>query len=97
MSVAREIGKLDSEARQHEMAQEYLAGELTTGQAQAQATKKGSGARGSDASKQSKKWTQSGVSITVASGPGVTLADIAEALEQRALVLRADGRTKRVA
>ncbi|WP_145436622.1 hypothetical protein [Lacipirellula limnantheis] len=95
VSVAREIGKLDSEARQHEMAQEYLAGELTTGQAQA--TKKGSGAKGSDAAKQSKKWTQSGISITVAYGRGVTLADIAEALEQRAQLLRADGRTKRAA
>ena len=97
VSVAREIIKLESQDAQAKMAADYLAGELTTGQAQAQATKKGSGAKGSDASKQSKKWTQSGISITVAYGRGVTLADIAEALEQRAQTLRADGRTKRAA
>lgn len=97
VSVAREIIKLESQEAQAKMAADYLAGELTTGQAQAQATKNGSGARGSDASKQSKKWTQSGISITVAYGRGVSLADIAEALEQRAQMLRADGRTKRAA
>lgn len=98
VSVAREICKLDSEAKQREMAEEYLAGELTTGQAQAQASKIGGrGKGGGDAAKQSKKWTQNGISITVAYGRSVTLADIADALEERVRLLRSDGRTKKAA
>lgn len=97
VSVAREICKLDSEAKQHEMAKEYLAGELTTGQAQVQASKAAGRGKGGEPAKQSKKWTQDGIGITVAYGRGVTLADIAAALEERARLLRSDGRTKKAA
>lgn len=97
VSVAREICKLDSEAKQQAMASEYLAGELTTGEAQAKASKTGSRSKGNDSTKQSKKWTQSGVSIVVSYGRGVTLGDIADALEERARMLRADGRSKKAA
>ncbi len=96
VSIAREIAKLDGE-QQHEMAKDYLAGELTTGQAQAKASKKTATAKGGGAAKQTKKWTQAGVSITVAYGRGVTLADIAEVLEERANLLRNDGRAKKAA
>lgn len=97
VSVAREICKLEGEQKQQAMASEYLAGALTTGQAQAQASKTGSRAKTADSAKQSKKWTQSGVSIVVSYGRGVTLADVAEALEERARLLRADGRSKKAA
>lgn len=97
VSVAREICKLDSEAKQQEMADEYLAGELTTSQAQAQASKPGSRGKGAEAAKQSKKWSQSGISIAVTYGRGITLSDIAEALEERARLLRNDGRAKKAA
>lgn len=94
VSVAREIVKLDGEDNQQKMAEQYLRGELTTGQAQAKAAKKG---KGKESSKQAKKWTQSGVTIAVSYGRGVTLADIAEILEERAQLLRNDGRTKKAA
>ena len=55
VSVAREIVKLETEAAQEKMAAEYLAGELTTTQAQAQTNKKqGKGSR-ADSSKQLKE------------------------------------------
>ncbi len=81
VSVAREICKLEGEQKQQAMASEYLAGALTTGQALAQASNTGSRAKTADSAKQSKKWTQGGVSIVVSYGRGVTLADVAEALE----------------
>lgn len=94
VSVAREIVKLASEVKQREMAEQYLRGELTTGQAQAKAASKG---QGRESTKQSKKWTQSGITISVSYGRGVTLAEVAEILEERAALLRSDGRTKRAA
>lgn len=97
VSVAREICKLTSESKQQEMAAEYLAGELTTSQAQAQTAKPSSRQKGAEAAKQTKKWSQGGISIAVSYGRGVTLADIADALEERARLLRADGRAKRAA
>jgi hypothetical protein len=85
--------KLD-EAGQREMARDYLAGELTTKLAQERTSTKG---KGGAATKQSKKWTQGGVTLNVTYGKGVTLADVAEVLEERAKLLRSDGRAKRAA
>lgn len=95
VSVAREIIKVEGEAAQVAMGERYLAGQLTTTQAQAETVKKPSGGR--EPAKNSKKWTQDGITITVSHGRGVTLADIAEALESRAKMLRNDGRTKKAA
>lgn len=97
VSVGHEMAKVADEARQREMAEAYLAGELTTGQAQEQTRKKAAGGRGADAGKQTKKWTQDGIAITVAYGRGVTLNDIAAVLEERAKLLRSDGRGKKAA
>lgn len=97
VSVAREICKLDSEAKQQAMASEYLAGGLTTAEAQVKASKTGSRTKSNDVGKQNKKWTQDGIGIVVSYGRGVTLADIADALEERARLLRADGRSKKAA
>lgn len=95
VSVAREIIKLESQEAQAKMAADYLAGELTTGQAQ-EAAKKNNGGKGG-AAKTTKKWTQGGITITVAYGKGVTLAEIAAVLEERASLLKCDGRAKKAA
>lgn len=95
VSVAREIIKVEGEAEQLKMAERYLAGQLTTTQAQAETVKKPAGGR--EPAKNSKKWTQDGITITVSHGRGVTLADVAIALEERARLLRSDGRSKKAA
>lgn len=95
VSVAREIIKVEGEAEQLKMAERYLAGQLTTTQAQAETVKKPAGGR--EPAKNSKKWTQDGITITVSHGRGVTLADVANALEERARLLRSDGRSKKAA
>lgn len=97
VSVAREIVKVDNEAEQIAMAERYLVGELTTGQAQAETVKNPTKGKGRESAKASKKWTQSGITITVSHGRGVTLADIADVLEERARFLRTDGRSKKAA
>jgi ParB family transcriptional regulator, chromosome partitioning protein len=96
-SVALTIAREEDEGRQRELFAQALAGNLTRDAAQAQ-TAKGPGATPQGASsKSTKKWTQSGVTITVSYGRGVTLSDIASVLEERAKLLKSDGRTKKAA
>ena len=92
-SIAREIVKLKDEGKQQEMAQQYLAGKLTTGQAQA-ATKAKSKR---SASKQAKKWSRGKIAISASYPRNVRQADLADGLEDIARQLREDGRGRRAA
>jgi len=92
-SVAREIVRKKSEPEQLDMAKRYLAGELTTTTAQAETNSKAKGKKGG-AAKSSKRWKVDGVTISVKYGRGVTLADVAKALKEKASELENDGRTK---
>jgi ParB family chromosome partitioning protein len=98
VTVAREIAKLDSPGEQDAMLGRYQAGELNRDGVQA-ATSSASSSKATarQSSKQTKKWNQGGVSIAVSYGRGVTLSDLADALEERARLLRADGRAKKAA
>lgn len=92
-SVAREIVKLKQGDKQQEMAEEYLAGTLTTKQAQ-ESTK--STAKKST-SKQSKKWLRGKVAVSASYPRNVRQAELADALEDIAKQLREDGRGRRAA
>lgn len=95
-SVAREIVKLGDENEQRKLADSYLNGELTTATAQ-EATRSRSVNGSRTPSKNTKKWTEGGVVITVNYSRGLTLADVADALENRAAQLRSDGRSRKAA
>lgn len=99
VTVAREIAKLDSAPDQDAMLSRYQAGELNRDGVQAATSSIGQSSKAGSrqASKQTKKWNQSGVTIAVSYGRGVTLSDLADALEERARILRADGRAKKAA
>ena len=92
-SVAREMVKLKQEDKQQEMAEQYLAGTLTTTQAQT-AVKSTSGRA---SSKQAKKWSRGKVAVSASYPRGVRQAELADALEDIAKQLREDGRGRRAA
>ena len=91
MSVAREIVKLKDDDAQHEMANQYLAGELTTTQAQQTTNKKAGKNRA--AATRSKKFTHKGLAVSAALKRGQTNADLINTLEAWLQKLRSDGRS----
>ncbi len=95
VTIAREVTKKKTEPEQQGMATRYLAGQLNRDQAQQETSKRSNGSGVS--TKNSKKWTVNGVAINVSYSRGVTLADVAEALESKAAQLKADKRTQRSA
>lgn len=95
VSIAREIVKLESSEAQAQMAKEYLAGTITTGDARELTKKSGNASKTS--AKVTKKWTEAGVAITVSYPRSHTLAEVAAALQRRVDALLADGRTKKAA
>ena len=88
VSVAREAAKLKDVAKQAKMVEEYLRGELTTSDAQAQTNKRAGAKKAS--TKKSKKWAVDGVAISVSYSSATTLADIADALEKKVAQIRSD-------
>ena len=91
--VARELVKLD-EAKQSEMVEQYLNGNLTSGQAAKAARVKPSKKVPSHLVNKSIT-TVDGLKLVVTSRKRVTNARIAEALREFAETLENDGRTKR--
>ena len=92
-SVAREIGKLKQEDEQQQMAEQYLAGGLTTTQAQESTKSKAK----KSTTKQAKKWQRGKVAISATYPRNVRQAELADALEDIAKQLREDGRGRRAA
>jgi len=95
-SVAREIVKLKNEEEQQKMADKYLAGEITTNDAQAATLKKPSKS-GRGAAKKSKKFTRKDIGVHVSYGRSTTQSDLGEYLIELGEKMLSDGRGKKAA